>query len=108
MPEHVPVFDHLRGHPNIFYGMGFNGTGIAQTPIAASWPVWCSSARTGGAPAALSVSTGGWHCLQSRSAISAPDLCAAYPKNDIEIRNGNPDVLTRFLAQLTLGHRKQQ
>jgi len=31
--EHVPVFGHLRGHPNIFYGMGFNGTGIAQTPI---------------------------------------------------------------------------
>ncbi|WP_292653701.1 hypothetical protein [Mesorhizobium sp.] len=28
-------------------------------------------------------------------------------KNDIEIRNGNPDVLTRFLAQLTPGHRKQ-
>lgn len=33
VPEHVPVFDHLREHPNVFYGMGFNGTGIAQTPI---------------------------------------------------------------------------
>jgi glycine/D-amino acid oxidase-like deaminating enzyme len=33
VPEHIPVFDHLRGHPNIFFGMGFNGTGIAQTPV---------------------------------------------------------------------------
>lgn len=33
VPEHVPVFDHLRAHPNILFGMGFNGTGIAQTPI---------------------------------------------------------------------------
>ena len=33
VPEHVPVFDHLREHPNVFFGMGFNGTGIAQTPI---------------------------------------------------------------------------
>jgi glycine/D-amino acid oxidase-like deaminating enzyme len=33
-PEHIPVFDRLRGHPNIFFGMGFNGTGIAQTPVA--------------------------------------------------------------------------
>ncbi len=23
VPEHIPVFDHLRGHPNIFFGMGF-------------------------------------------------------------------------------------
>ncbi|MER8366787.1 hypothetical protein NKI95_20575 [Mesorhizobium sp. M0306] len=41
VPEHVPIFDHLRGHRNIFYGMGFKGTGIA--------------------PVALSASTGGWH-----------------------------------------------
>lgn len=33
VPEHIPVFDHLAGHPNIFFAMGFNGTGIAQTPI---------------------------------------------------------------------------
>ena len=32
--QHIPVFDHLQGCPNIFFGMGFNGTGIAQTPIA--------------------------------------------------------------------------
>lgn len=34
VPEHIPVFDHLAAHPNIFFGMGFNGTGIAQAPIA--------------------------------------------------------------------------
>jgi glycine/D-amino acid oxidase-like deaminating enzyme len=33
VPEHVPVFGHLTGQPNILFGMGFNGTGIAQTPI---------------------------------------------------------------------------
>jgi glycine/D-amino acid oxidase-like deaminating enzyme len=32
--EHLPVFDHLSGQPNIFFGIGFNGTGIAQTPVA--------------------------------------------------------------------------
>src|SRR6185503_6912475 len=24
VPEHIPVFDHLTGNPNIFFGMGFN------------------------------------------------------------------------------------
>jgi glycine/D-amino acid oxidase-like deaminating enzyme len=24
----------LKDHANIFYAMGFNGTGIAQTPVA--------------------------------------------------------------------------
>jgi glycine/D-amino acid oxidase-like deaminating enzyme len=32
--EHLPVFGHLKDHANIFYAMGFNGTGIAQTPVA--------------------------------------------------------------------------
>ncbi|MCM2474455.1 FAD-dependent oxidoreductase [Rhizobium sp. CG5] len=32
--EHLPVFDHLKDHPNIFYAVGFNGTGIAQAPVA--------------------------------------------------------------------------
>lgn len=32
--EHLPVFDHLAGQPNILFGIGFNGTGIAQTPVA--------------------------------------------------------------------------
>lgn len=33
VPEHVPVFGALHDHPNILFGMGFNGTGIAQTPV---------------------------------------------------------------------------
>lgn len=33
VPEHVPVFGHLSEQPNVFFGMGYNGTGIAQTPI---------------------------------------------------------------------------
>ncbi|TLX08600.1 FAD-binding oxidoreductase [Rhizobium sp. MHM7A] len=32
--DHLPIFGHLTGQPNIFFGIGFNGTGIAQTPVA--------------------------------------------------------------------------
>jgi glycine/D-amino acid oxidase-like deaminating enzyme len=32
--DHLPIFDHLAGQPNILFGIGFNGTGIAQTPVA--------------------------------------------------------------------------
>jgi len=32
--DHLPIFGTLKTHPNIFYGIGFNGTGIAQTPVA--------------------------------------------------------------------------
>lgn len=34
VPEHVPVFGSLSDAPNILFGMGFNGTGIAQTLVA--------------------------------------------------------------------------
>lgn len=32
--EHLPVFGHLTGQPDILFGVGFNGTGIAQAPVA--------------------------------------------------------------------------
>lgn len=32
--EHLPVFGALHDAPNVFFGVGFNGTGIAQTPVA--------------------------------------------------------------------------
>jgi glycine/D-amino acid oxidase-like deaminating enzyme len=35
VPEHVPVFGALSDRPNILFGIGFNGTGIAQTPVGA-------------------------------------------------------------------------
>jgi len=32
--EHLPLFGSLTSYSNIFFGAGFNGTGIAQTPVA--------------------------------------------------------------------------
>ncbi|SFJ74197.1 NAD(P)/FAD-dependent oxidoreductase [Celeribacter neptunius] len=34
MVEHLPVFGEMEDAPGLFYGVGFNGTGIAQTPVA--------------------------------------------------------------------------
>ncbi|MFA0441014.1 FAD-dependent oxidoreductase [Vibrio sp. 10N.286.49.C2] len=31
----LPFFDRLRGHPHIFYGLGYSGNGVAQTRIGA-------------------------------------------------------------------------
>lgn len=109
VPEHVPVFDHLHSHPNIFYGMGFNGTGIAQTAIGgrilASLVLehndrWSASGLVG---------------IDRRQALPPEPFrylgaklvrSAIRRKNDVEIHNRKPDALTRFLAQLTPGHRK--
>ena len=32
VPAHVPMFGNLAGHDNIFYAVGWNGTGLAQIP----------------------------------------------------------------------------
>jgi glycine/D-amino acid oxidase-like deaminating enzyme len=110
-PEHVPVFDHLKGHPNIFFGMGFNGTGIAQTPIGgrilASLVLekrdrWSDSGLVG---------------LERRSTLPPEPVrylgarlvrAAIRRKNDAEIRNESAGPVTRFLAGLTPGSRKKK
>jgi len=108
VPEHVPVFDHLQGHPNIFFGMGFNGTGIAQTPI-------------GGRILASLVlerkdrwSTSGLVGLKRRMTLPPEPFrylggrlvrAAIRRKNDIEIRNQRADAFTNWLAGLTPGSR---
>jgi glycine/D-amino acid oxidase-like deaminating enzyme len=101
VPEHIPVFDHLSGHPNIFFGMGFNGTGIAQTPIGgrilASLALerkdrWSESGLVG---------------LKRRSTL--PPEPARYlggklvrmairRRNDTEIRNEKPSALIRMIS----------
>ncbi|CAH2399923.1 NAD(P)/FAD-dependent oxidoreductase [Mesorhizobium ventifaucium] len=110
VPENVPVFDHLRGHPNIFYGMGFNGTGIAQTPVGgrilASLVLerkdrWSASGLVG-IDRRLALPPEPFRYLGAKLVRSA-----IRRKNDVEIHNRKPDALTRFLAQLTPGHRKQ-
>jgi hypothetical protein len=108
--EHVPVFDPLRGHPNIFFGMGFNGTGIAQTPVAgrilASLVLerddrWSASGLVG---------------LARRAALPPEPFrylgarlvrAALRRKNDAEIRNDSPGVLTRAIASFTPGRPKK-
>jgi len=106
LPEHVPVFDHLSGHPNIFFGMGYNGTGIAQTPIGgrilASLVLerkdrWSGSGLVG---------------LARRRALPPEPFRylgarlvrgAIRRRNEVEIRNEKPGALTRFLSELTPG-----
>jgi glycine/D-amino acid oxidase-like deaminating enzyme len=111
VPEHIPVFDHLRGHLNIFFGMGFNGTGIAQTPVAgrilASLVLerkdrWSQSRLIG---------------LERRSALPPEPARALGAKlvrmatrrrNDVEIRNEKPGFLIRTISDWKPGRRKKK
>ncbi len=101
--QHLPVFDHLRDHPNIFYAMGFNGTGIAQTPVAGRIMAslilghddkWSKCGLVG---------------IDRRTKLPPEPLRyvgakivrrAIRRKNDAEILNQKPDRITRFLASL--------
>lgn len=105
--EHLPVFGHLKGAPNIFFGIGFNGTGIAQTPVA------------GRILASLAL---GLQDRWSQSGLVGLDRRTALPpepvrylgarvvrrairlRNDAEIQNRRPNALVRALARLTPGH----
>ncbi|MER8751968.1 FAD-binding oxidoreductase [Mesorhizobium sp. M1050] len=110
VPEHVPVFDHLRGHPNIFYGMGFNGTGIAQTPIGgrilASLVLerndrWSASGLVG-IERRMSLPPEPFRYLGAKLVRGA-----VRRKNEAEIRNRKADRITNLLAGLKPGHRKK-
>jgi len=103
-PEHIPVFDHLRDHPNIFFGIGFNGTGIAQTPVGgrilASLVLerddrWSRSGLVG---------------LARRTTLPPEPFrylggklvrAAIRRRNAAEIRNRETDPLTRYISTLT-------
>jgi glycine/D-amino acid oxidase-like deaminating enzyme len=101
--EHLPVFGHLRNEPNIFYAVGFNGTGIAQAPVA------------GRIMASLVLgkddkwSRCGLVGIERRTKLPPEPLRyvgakivrrAIRRKNDAEIINRKPDFITRFLASL--------
>lgn len=101
--QHLPVFDHLRDHPNIFYAVGFNGTGIAQAPVAGRImaslvlgrdDVWSRCGLVG---------------IEKRTRLPPEPLRyvgarivrrAIRRKNDLELINRRPDRITRFLAGL--------
>ncbi|OYU72106.1 MAG: amino acid oxidase, partial [Alphaproteobacteria bacterium PA3] len=101
--QHLPVFGHLRGQPNIFYAMGFNGTGIAQTPVAGRIMASLVLGRDD------QWSRCGLVGLERRSRLPGEPLRylgarlvrrAIRRKNDLEIRNAKPDLLTRYMAGL--------
>lgn len=101
--QHLPIFGHLKDHANIFYAMGFNGTGIAQAPVAGRImaslvlgrdDVWSRCGLVG---------------IDKRTRLPSEPLRyvgakvvrqAIRRKNDLEILNRKPDPITRFLAGL--------
>jgi glycine/D-amino acid oxidase-like deaminating enzyme len=111
VPEHIPVFGALAGHSNIFFGMGFNGTGIAQTPVGgrilASLALerkdrWSESGLVG---------------LQHRAALPPEPLrylgarlvrAAIRRRNAIEIRNEKPGALTRMISDWKPGQKEAE
>ena len=106
MAEHLPVFGHLKGQPNIFFGVGFNGTGIAQTPVAgrilASLVLGRSDrwSRCGlvGLDRRTPLPPEPIRYLGARVVRHAIRL-----RNDAEILNKSPGWLVRFLSDLKPG-----
>lgn len=106
MAEHLPVFGHLTGLPGIFFGVGFNGTGIAQTPVGAHILTslvlgrddrWSRSGLVG---------------LARRTALPPEPIRylggrlvrhAVRRRNDAEIRNEAPGPLVRLLSEMKPG-----
>ncbi|WP_420023984.1 NAD(P)/FAD-dependent oxidoreductase (plasmid) [Cereibacter azotoformans] len=104
--EHLPVFGHLPGEPDILFGVGFNGTGIAQTPVA------------GRILASLAL---GRDDRWSRCGLVGLDRRTVLPpepirtlgarvvrrairiRNDLEIGNRTAGPLVRWLSSLTPG-----
>jgi hypothetical protein len=102
----VPVFDHLRGHDNILFGMGYNGTGIAQTPIGGSILASLALERDD------RWSNSGLVGLSRRSIVPPEPFrylgakvigAAVRRKNDAEIRNEIPSAPIRALIRLMPG-----
>lgn len=101
--QHLPVFDHLKRHPNIFYALGFNGTGIAQTPVAGRILASLILGRVD------KWSGCGLVGIKNRTTLPPEPVRylgakivrgAIRRKNDIEILNRAPGPITRFLASL--------
>jgi glycine/D-amino acid oxidase-like deaminating enzyme len=101
--EHLPVFGHLKDHANIFYAMGFNGTGIAQAPVAGRIMASLVLNRDD------AWSRCGLVGIARRTRLPPEPLRyvgarlvrrAVRRKNDLEIVGRKPDPVTRFLAGL--------
>jgi glycine/D-amino acid oxidase-like deaminating enzyme len=111
VPEHIPVFGPLESHPNIVFGMGFNGTGIAQIPVAgrilASLALerkdrWSESGLVG---------------LKRRSTLPPEPArflggklvrLAIRRRNDAEIKNQRPGFLVRAISDWKPGRKQPE
>jgi glycine/D-amino acid oxidase-like deaminating enzyme len=101
--EHLPVFDHLKNHPNIFYAVGFNGTGIAQAPVAGHVMASLVLGRQDRWSRCGLVGIGSRTKLPPepiRYAGAKLVRRAIRLKNDAEIVNRRPNALVRYLASL--------
>lgn len=101
--EHLPVFDHLKGHPNIFYAVGFNGTGIAQAPVAGHIMASLVLGRLDRWSRCGLVGIGRRTRLPPEPIryVGARLVRRAIRwKNDAEIANLRPNALVRYLASL--------
>jgi len=106
VPEHVPVFDHLNGHPNVFFGMGFNGTGIAQTPVGGRILASLVLERRDRWTESGLVDLKRRHTLPPEPLrfLGAKLVRAAIRRqNDAEIKNTPPNRLTRLIAGMRPG-----
>lgn len=101
--QHLPVFDSLKKYPNIFYAVGFNGTGIAQTPVAGRIMASLVLGHTD------KWSQCGLVGIEKRTKLPPEPFRylgarivrrAIRTKNDVEIHNRVPGPITRFLASL--------
>lgn len=104
--DHVPVFDRLEAHPNIFFGMGFNGTGIAQTPVAGRILASLALGRRDRWSECGLVGAGNRMKLPAEPIryLGAKLVRGAIRRrNALEIRNRRADPITRFLSDLTPG-----
>lgn len=107
MAEHLPAFGRLKGQPDIFFGVGFNGTGIAQTPVGGRILASLVLGKTD------KWSTCGLVGLERRTPLPPEPIRylgarvvrrAIRIRNDAEILNRRPNALVRYLSDLKPGH----
>lgn len=103
VPAHVPMFGNLTGHDNIYYAVGWNGTGLAQIPacsrILSSMvlgldDIWAQSKL-------INQTTAKSLPPEPIRFIGAMIVRAALTrKNAAEIRDRKPGVLTEAVVRL--------
>ncbi len=109
-PDHVPACGSLTGHRNIIFGLGLNGTGIAQAPVVARILASMALGRSD------EWSRSGLVGLAQRRTLPPEPIryigarivrAAVRRRNAAEIRNRQPNPLVRYLSDLVSGHEQK-